>query len=189
VIRGIERGTRGQRARYLVYTQAGEEPDPYLGDLCEQTADIADLLETEDRVASRKLDEKRIGAWLAKRDLDRCRPTQTSDGMWRVTVPGSAFDGKGTPLSLSKIGSFVLLGNDFFHLWCSDTRVRQRALLERTDSYLGARSRIDPTVAGERIAHIARQLDLGMIDLPELRSMAAKAGKRGLAAQLARLIG
>jgi hypothetical protein len=188
VIRGIERSARGARVRYLAYTQTGEEPDPHIGDLCEQTDDIMSLLETEERFGQRNLDEKRIGAWLAKRNLDHYRPTQTSEGMWRVTLPGSVFDGTGT-LSLSKIGSFVLLGNDFFHLWCSDARARQRALLERADAYLGARSRVDPVIAGERIALIARQLNLGTTGLPDLRTMAAKAGKRGLAAQLARIIG
>ncbi len=89
---------------------------------------------------------------------------------------------------MSKLGSFVVLGNDFFHVWCTDTRVRRRALLERADAYLSARRQVDAAVAGVRLGLIARQLELGTIDLPTLRTMATKAGKRDLAAQLARLL-
>jgi hypothetical protein len=55
--------------------------------------------------------------------------------------------------------------------------------------YLSARRRIDPVIAAERIAQIARQLDVGTIDLPTLKAMAAGAGKRDLAAQLTYLFG
>jgi hypothetical protein len=126
-------------------------------------------------------------AWLAKRGLDGYRPARTSDDMWRVTFHGSVFDGAGM-LPISKLGSFVVLGSDFFHVWCADTQVRRRGLLERADAYFSARRRIDSVIAGEQIAQIARQLEVGTIDLPALRAMAARAGKRDLAAQLARLI-
>jgi len=90
-------------------------------------------------------------------------------------------------LSISKLGSFVVLGNNFFHVWCEDERVRRRALLERIDSYLNSRVRIDRADIEERITQTARQLDLGPIDVPILHRMAATAGRGGLAARLERI--
>lgn len=185
LVRAVERSERGRRVRYFAYTQTGDEADLTVSDLCEQTSEIIAVLETEERDAQGDRGEARIMTWLANRGLDGCWPERTSEGMWRVTLPGHAFDG---PVAISKLGSFVVLGSDFSHVWCTETPVRRRALLQRADSYLGARRRIDRIIAEEKIAQFARQLEVGTIDLPALRTMAARAGKRDLAAQLARLI-
>jgi hypothetical protein len=188
VIRAIERNHQGTYVRYLAYTQAGDEADADIGEICERTPEIRSALETAERDSRARTDgTARAAAWLADRGLGRHRPELTPDGMWRITLPGSAFDGKG-PVPMSKLGSFVILGGDFFHVWCTDQRVRRRALLERADAYLSARRRVDPAVAGARLGQIAQQLELGTIDLPALRTMAAREGKRDLAAQLARLV-
>ncbi len=187
IVRAVDRQGVGARVRYLAYTQAGDEADPDVGDLCHGTPEIASLIETEERESAGGPDRSRVDSWLARRNLDSHRPVQIRDGMCRITLPGSAFGGDGR-ISLLKLGSFVVLGNGFFHVWCEDARVRRRALLERADTYLSARLRVDPVVAGERIGRIARQLELGEVDLPTLKTMAAKAGRRDLAAQLSRLL-
>jgi hypothetical protein len=188
VIRAIERNSGEAYVHYLAYTQAADEADVDIGDLIQQTPEVVSAIEQAERDSRTRQDETaRATAWLADRSLGKYRPEQTADGMWRITVPGSAFDGKG-PLPISKLGSFVILGTDFFHVWCTDKRVRRRAMLERADAYLSSRRHVDPAVAGERVGQIAQQLELGTIDLPALQTMAAKAGKRDLAAQLARLV-
>lgn len=188
VIRAIERSDQGAYVRYLAYTQAADEADADIGDICQRTPEIGSVLDTAERDSRARPDElTRATAWLADRGLGRYRPEQTPDGMWRITLPSSAFDGRGQ-VPMSKLGSFVILGGDFFHVWCTDRRVRRRALLERADAYLSARRRVDPAVAGVRLGQIAQQLELGTIDLPTLRTMAARDGKRDLAAHLARLL-
>lgn len=183
VVRAVQQG--GQVC-HLAYTQVGGEADPDLTALCEQTPEVIGVCESEERSALSHADQTWATEWLRKRNLDGRGPVRLDDGTWRVTLPGASFDTTG-PVSISKLGSFVVVGNDFFHVWCADERVRRRALLARIDSYLSSRVRIDRTDVDERITQIAHQLDLGTIDVPTLREMAVKAGKRGLAAQLDRL--
>lgn len=184
LIRAVE---RDNRVRYLAYTQVGSEFDHDVTLLCEQTPEIVGVCENEEQAARSRADQTWATEWLRKRNLDGRGLVRLADGTLRVTLPGSSFDTTG-PLSISKLGSFVVLGNDFFQVWCEDERVRRRALLERIDSYRSSRVRIDQVNITERIAQIARQLDLGPIDVPTLHRMAVKAGRRGLAAQLEGII-
>ena len=103
--------------------------------------------------------------------------------MWRATFPRSSFDAGG-PFTINKVGSFVILDTDFFQVWCTDERVRRRALLERIDTYLSSRTRIEQADVSELITQIARQLELGAIDMQALIQMANEAGKRDLATYL-----
>jgi hypothetical protein len=107
--------------------------------------------------------------------------------MVRATLPGRCFGGAG-PLSLSKVGSFVMLGGDFFHVWCEDERVRRAALVERVDAYLRSAIRMDRLDAEGLVGRIGRQLDLGEVDLVRLCQIAVQAGRSGLAAHIERLL-
>jgi hypothetical protein len=80
------------------------------------------------------------------------------------------------------------LANGFFRVWCTDETVRRSALLARIDSYLGARSRLDPADVIRQIMQVTRQLDLNGVGIPEIRDMAASSGNTSLAAQLDELI-
>ena len=101
-------------------------------------------------------------------------------GLWRVTFPASAFEG---PLGLSQVGSYVVLGNMFFHVWCTDKRTRQAALVERLNAYLGARSHVDKDMVRQRLARLAAQLEIDA-DFPAVRRWAVAFGKTTLAEQL-----
>jgi hypothetical protein len=174
------------RARHLAYTQASAEEDADLTALCEQTPEIAGVLDTEERSARSRLDGTRIADWLRSRGIADARPARLAGGTWRVTLPAASFGTDG-PMSISKLGSFVVLGSEFFQVWSADERVRQRALLERIDAYLGSRTRPTQADVEPRLAQIATQLDLGALDLPALRTLAQRADRKSLAAQLARL--
>jgi hypothetical protein len=176
------------RARHLAYTQAGDTADADISEICERSPEVVGVIEAEESGAQDGRDEKRAREWLRRRGRDELRPVRLADGMLRVTFPASAFAPNGaTTLSLSKLGSFVVQGHDFFQVWCGDERVRRRALLERVDSYLGARVRAERADAAGKIEQIARQLDLGRVDIPALRQMASRAGNRDLASHLDRI--
>ncbi|MGH3241036.1 MAG: hypothetical protein ACRDNL_11705 [Spirillospora sp.] len=171
------------RARHLVYTQAAGAVDEDITGIYERSPDLGQVIENEEAVARDGRDETRAREWLRKRGQDRLRPVRRPNGTLRVTFPPSCFDAKG-PVPLSKLGSFVVLGNDFFHVWCDDERVRRRALLERVGFFLGARTSIRRSDLGARVARVGRQVGLGEVGLAELRAMAVRAGMRDLVSLL-----
>ena len=183
VVRAVD--SRG-RIRYMAYSQASDEADPDTTELLEQTPEIAGVLETEDRAANGSALESRAREWLSKNNLDG-RSARLGNGVLRVTLPRSAFTGSDAQ-PLYRLGSFVLQGNGFFQLWCADEKVRVRALLDRVERYLTSRSRVDVGHFEGQVARIARQLEFGAITLAELARMAGAEGKKGLAAQLNRLV-
>jgi hypothetical protein len=185
IIRAVQ---RDGRVRYLAYSQAQAEADPDVTALCEATPEIVSLLNTEERVAGSGSEPARARQWLESRNLAGHPLARLDTGMWRATLPGSSYD-PGGPLPISKLGSFVVLASDFFQVWCDEEQVRRRALLERVDAWLSPRTRPDRTAAEELIAQIARQLELGELNVSALRHLATRAGKTGLAAQLKSLQG
>lgn len=177
LVRGLR---QGGRPRYLAYSQIDDKADPYLSELCEQTPEIVGVCEN-DAGASNGTGRERISEWLRKKNLGDHRPELVAGGMWRVTFPASAFTGT---LKLSQVGSFVLLGNTFFHVWCTDRRTRRAALVERLNVYLGSRSHVDEDLVRQWLARLATQLELDA-DLPKVRHWAVTFGKTTLAEQLA----
>jgi hypothetical protein len=177
LVRGLQ---PGGRSRYLAFSQIDEEADPYLTGLCEQTPEIVGVCEN-DTGASNGTGCERISEWLRKRNLGGQGPELVAGGQWRVTFKASAFEGA---LGLSKVGSYVVLGNTFFHVWCTDRRTRQAALVERLNAYLGARSHVDEDLVRQMLTRLATQLKLDA-DLPTVRRWAVTFGKTTLAEQLA----
>jgi hypothetical protein len=176
------------RTRLLAYTQLGSTADEDISGLWAATPELGEVVDNEAREVLGAVDGSRFQDWLRRNQLGNCRPERRGNGTWRVTVPAEAFgrgDGNGV-LPLSRLGSFVMQGNSFFHVWCRDEPTRRRALLERADAYLGARSRVDWDHAERYVAQVGKQLELGGIDLDTLRATAQRAGRRGLAAQLSK---
>jgi hypothetical protein len=172
-----------QPPRYLAYSQISDESDPYLTSICENTEEIISACE-HDSTPNESGEQNRITEWLARRNLGRNRPSRTAESTWRVTLPAAAF-GRDGALSLSQLGSYIVLGNFFFHAWCADEPARQHALVERVNAYLGARSNIVESALTKRVEQMSRQLELGTVDLSTLRRWAAEAGRSQLASQLA----
>jgi hypothetical protein len=182
VVRAVRHG--GRRC-CLVYSQVGDTADADLAPLVE-SSEVPRLLDTEIVDGRGGRDAKLAREWLQKRGLARFAPEQTSNGTWQVTLPPGSFDGDGQ-VALTKVGSYVMLGSGFLRIWCASEEVRRRALLERINSYLGYRARPDRADVEAQAGQIARQLDLGAVDLALLGRMARAAANRGLADQLARL--
>jgi hypothetical protein len=184
VVRGI---ARDRRVRYLAYSAAGPGSDPHLSELCEQTTEIVSVLENEELASTPESAETRVRAWLDGQGLGVHTLVRLDTGAIQVRLPAGSF-GADDALRLSQVGSFVMLGDTFFHVWCADRDVRRRALLERVDTYFGSRPRLDAVEAAGWLKQVGRQLTLGDIGLAETRLMAAEAGLPGLAAQLGELI-
>ena len=184
VVRGI---TRDSRTRYLAYSQASNGSDPQLSELCEQTAEIAAVLENEELASTPESAEAQVRDWLDGKGLGTHPLVRLKTGIIGVKLPAGYFEAGGV-LRLSQVGSFVMLGDVFFHLWCDDRDVRRQALLERMDAYFGARRRLDAIEAQGWLNQVGRQLALGEIGLPAAHLMATRAGLQGLAVQLGQLI-
>ncbi|PSL53268.1 hypothetical protein B0I31_10958 [Saccharothrix carnea] len=180
VVRGL---SRTGRARYLAYTQAAGEADSDLGALIEATPDITDILEHEQRAADPEHEEKWARKWVDQYELTGHHLVRLPNGLLRVVLPGRSFGADGG-LPLYQLGSFVVRGDSFFQPWCDDVRLRQKAMLSRARSLLGARSRLETGRAWPRIEQIARQLDLGEVDVGTLRALAIQSGETVLVTQL-----
>jgi hypothetical protein len=176
---------RAAQNQYLTYSQISDESDPHLTSICERTEEIVSACE-HDSIPDEQGERNRITEWLARRNLGRHRPTRTADGTWRVDLPAAAF-GRDGVLGLSQLGSYIVLGNFFFHAWCADEPARRRALVERVNAYLGARSNLAEGGLMKRVTQMARQLELGTVDVSTLRRWATASGRSQLAAQLAPL--
>ncbi|MEU6254154.1 hypothetical protein [Streptomyces sp. NPDC047043] len=183
VVRGLrENGRPG----LLVYGQAGAEPDRDLTAVCERAEHVFTAIETEEREAERAEAGRRAAEeWLQKQGLDDHRPQRRPDGTYSVALPASAFGDDGVPLT--RVGSYTVRGASFFHVWCAAENLRKRALLERLDLRLGAVRRIDRAGAEALVDRLARQLELDVPDLWQLRKGAENTGRESLAAQLERL--
>ncbi|MDQ3577603.1 MAG: hypothetical protein M3443_08370 [Actinomycetota bacterium] len=184
VVRGLD---SSRRPRFLAYGQASAEADPDLGDLVDQVLEVVRVLEAEAASTRPQDAENRARAWSSKRNVDECRPVWLPSGLLRLLVPARGFGDDEGKLSSSRVGSFVVLGNSFFQLWCDDDEVRRGALVNRADSFPGVRSRVDRDQLQDWVARISRQLDLGTVDLAELRRLATEAGHDGLVTQLTRI--
>jgi hypothetical protein len=186
VVRAV---SRDHKLRYLAYSQADDQADTELSALCERTAGVTGVLENEELSGSgfSGSGAERAKDWLERQGVDGYSVVRLDSGMVRATLPGRCFGGAG-PLSLSKVGSFVMLGGDFFHVWCGDERVRRAALVERVDAYLSSAIWVDRLGAEGLVGRIGRQLDLGEVDLVRLCRIAVQVGRSGLAAHLERLL-
>ncbi|MFE0512395.1 hypothetical protein [Streptomyces sp. NPDC058964] len=171
------------RVRHLVYTRAhGGEHDPDLSAACEGTPEFETALWAEESRAAGRLAE-RIERWLSTKELGQYRPVRDPHGAWRVTLPPNRFR-EGGAVELADVGSYRVLGGPFFQLWCADRDTRAWALVERLDSYVGARLRHDPVDIRMRIDALCRQLELGPVGMETLCRAADQAGKETLAQRL-----
>ena len=69
------------------------------------------------------------------------------------------------------------MGGWYFRVWCDDERLRRRALLDLTDSYLGARAKITHDAAAKRLARFGRQVGFGPLYQAEIGKLASNAGE------------
>jgi hypothetical protein len=177
----------GYMPAYLIETEEGlfaysgavdGGRDPFLEDLCKQQPTIKNTLDAEASPQPREI----WLSWLAERGQARGSLSQLANGVWRMTLPASAF-GSGPQLPLSQVGSFELRQRLFAQLWCDSRDLRQMAACERAldmaqlHSVTGAELR-------DRIAGAAQQLEIDPPALDEIRKHAKSTGQHDRLARL-----
>jgi hypothetical protein len=184
VVRAIDAG--GVLA-YLAYTQASQEADPEWSQVCAVAEEVAALVENEYQSGRDEGEEDAARRWVEKRFTGRF-DLRWRDGLLVATLAASAFAGTGRDsLEPWRIGSFIKMNGWYFQVWCDDDRLRRRALLDLTDTYLGARTKTAPDAAAKRLARFCRQVGFSPLPPAEMAKLARTAGRKTLAAQLDKL--
>lgn len=182
VVRAVDQHSA---VRYLAYTQASQEADPEWSTVCSVTEEVAMLVENEYQSGRDEGEENAARRWVERRFTGRFG-IGWHDGLLVATLPAGAFDGGNDGLQPRRVGSFVKMEGWYFRLWCDDRGLRQRALLDLADSYLGRRTKIAQD-APKRLAAFGRQMGFGPLPPADIAQLARKAGRENLAAQLDKL--
>ncbi|WTW97920.1 hypothetical protein OG216_33315 [Streptomycetaceae bacterium NBC_01309] len=165
--------------RHLAYSQAAQVWDEELSQLVDALPGIAGTL----GVDFREVEVAAFGTWAREIDPDATGPVQLPDGSWRLTFTPEAF--ATGALAYSKAGSFQFRGRHCVRIWCDDAETRRRALVERMNTRLAARTNLDREVVESLAGRIAAQLSLSGATVEALRGLAERHGYSGLATQLA----
>lgn len=148
----------------LVYTALTAEPDAFFGNACRQVPEIAQLISAENAPDPRKIWTE----WLADSNAGPGTLCQLPSGIWRATLKATAF-GRDATLPLSKVGSYELRKRHFLQLWCEDTGLRRRALIERALSMTSDTGITTKADLRQRATSLARQLEIAEPTLADIR--------------------
>lgn len=155
----------------LAYSRAGEERDAYIEDACRHVPAIADQLAREhtDDPRTMWID------WAAERraGLDSLR--QLPNGVWRCTLPASAY-GERPKVALRRLGSFEVRRQCFLQIWCDDATFRRKAVMDRGARMARVRGIDSRGAMVARVSALATQLEVPPPDLEAIRTYAERAG-------------
>jgi hypothetical protein len=178
VVRAIGNGA----VRYLAYTQASQEADPEWSQVCTAAVEVATVVENEYQSGRNEGEEKAARRWVERRFTGRF-DVGWRDGILVADLPAAAFSGT-DGLEPRRIGSFIKMDGWYFRLWCDDDSLRHRALLDLTDTYLGARAKATADKTAKRLTRFSRQVGLSPMSTAQLAHLARNAGRKTLATQL-----
>jgi hypothetical protein len=165
----------------LAYTNAAEERDDFLEQLCTDTA-VEHLIEAKGLRDPQKI----WNAWLAESKVYGAGRLKESPDGWQVVLDPGAF-GEPPKIPLTRIGSFQFRDNHVLQVWCADAGTRRKALIERC---LGIATLPDvATVADldDRIRDLAGKLHVDAVTVATLRTYAERNGGEKRASRLAAL--
>ncbi len=148
----------------LVYTALTAERDTFFENVCRQVADIAQLISAEKNTDPREIWTE----WLADSTAGPGTLRQLPSGIWRATLRATSF-GHDAKLSVSKVGSYELRKRHFLQLWCDDTGLRRRALIERALAMTSASDITSTADLRQRVTFLAEQLEIPEPSLAHLR--------------------
>ena len=161
----------------LVYTPLAPERDTFYERVASQASVLTQLINAEQDPGPRQIWTE----WLAEgHGLGTF--SQLPNGVWRATLRADAF-GPGTKLPLSRVGSYELRKRHFLQLWCEDAALRAQVLSERALAMTAAFG-LTKGELRQRIAALARQLEVPRPDLTDLRRYGEQ---HGLHTSVARL--
>jgi hypothetical protein len=153
----------------LAYTGVGDRRDEFIETLCRDVATIRHLISAEAGGNPSEIWRQ----WLADKNIRRGSLRQLDNGVWRATLPPEAF-GSPPQLPLSRLGSFELRRHHFLQLWCDDAKLRRRAMLDRALGLAQLRAVKILTDLTPRLETLARQLDVAVPTIAELREHAQR---------------
>lgn len=164
----------------FVYTALAEEPDQLFADVVRQIGTVGDLIEAEGLLDPRQIWTE----WLAKSSAGPGVLNEGANGVWRIVLPAASFGPSGGQLAVTRVGSYELRRHHFAQLWCDDAGVRRRAVRERALSMSRSRGVDSVDDLRERVAPVARALQVPAPSFDELRMFAVRSGR---AREVARL--
>jgi len=114
-------------------------------------------------------------------------PQILANGVLRATLPAQAF-GTDARFRLYQLGSFETRQTSFLQLWCTDQRLRRRAVLERACQRASSRAVRTPEGLRAQLDELAAQLDVTAPSIDELEQHARSTGDELALAVLDELI-
>jgi hypothetical protein len=152
---------------YLAYTMATQGRDHHIEAL---SAAIAPTLAAANPVDTRGIWRQ----WLDTEGFPDVTPWGLDNGVLRATLPASAFGAKAR-FRLHQLGSFETRRTSFLQLWCADTDLRRRAVLDRASQRLASRAIKRAEALRTQLDQFASQLDVEPPTQAELRTYAQQA--------------
>ncbi|ABW10930.1 conserved hypothetical protein [Parafrankia sp. EAN1pec] len=164
----------------FVYTALAEEPDRLFADVVTQIGTVGDLIEAEGLLEPRQIWTE----WLTKSSVGPGVLKKGGSGVWRIVLPAASFGPARGQLAVTRVGSYELRRHHFAQLWCDDAEVRRRAVRERALGLSRSRGVDSADDLRERVAPVARALQVPAPSLDELRTFAARSGRTREVARL-----
>jgi hypothetical protein len=156
--------------RVLAFTQASQDRDRFLEELCAQTPQVVHALWNEPGKEPREI----WVDWLRSQRLGQAKLTNLPNGVWRAILPAGMF-GPPPQQPLHRLGSFQVKHTRFLQLWCDDERTRAEAVRARalaiSRRYGTSRAELEDSVAG-----VANLLEVLVPTFADLLEYAAASG-------------
>jgi hypothetical protein len=163
----------------FAYTGVGDSRDPFLENLCRRVPAVKNTLDAEESAIPREI----WLAWLAERGFARGTLRQLPNGVWRATLPASAFGSAPGLLPPSRVGSFELRRRHFAQLWCDRGELRRKVACERA---LGMAQRRGTTRSEflQRLETLAQLLEIDIPTVAHIRRHAKNTNQHDRLAML-----
>ena len=149
----------------LAYTSAAPRGDAFFEAVCRDVPALHEMISVEERGDPREI----WTGWLAEGRHGRGTLRQLSNGVWRATLRADAFGGA-PKLPPSRVGSFELRRRHFLQLWCDDSALRRRVLMDRALGIAQTRNVTTRAELTERTSELAELLEVPAPEVAELRS-------------------
>jgi hypothetical protein len=149
----------------LAYTSAEPRGDEFIQAVCREVPAVLELISAEEPGDPREI----WTGWLAEGRHGRGTLRQLPNGVWRTTLRPQAY-GAAPKLPPNRIGSFELRRRHFLQLWCDDTALRRRVLMDRALGIAQTRDVSTREDLVERMSELAELLEARAPSLAELRT-------------------
>ncbi|CAJ58924.1 MULTISPECIES: hypothetical protein [Frankia] len=157
-------------ATVLAFTQAAQDRDRFLEELCRHAPQVVHTL-----VGERGAEPRQIWVeWLRAQGLGQAVLTNLPNGVWRATLPSQTF-GPAARQPYYRLGSFQVKDTYFLQLWCDDEQTRATAVRSRALA-ISRRYGLGRAEFEDSVATVANLLEVLVPTFDELLEYAAESG-------------